>query len=459
MSALTHKKPRIGLDLTEGSIYRLLLTFATPIILTNIIQQLYSMVDLIIVGRFVGSVGTVGVSTGGELSDFLTPVASSVAMAGQIYIAQLVGSKDHRKTREVIGTLIAFMMIASAVCMIAPIIFYVPILNMLNCPEEAFAQATQYMIITALGMPFIFGYNVISAILRGMGESKRPLQFITIAAVTNIVLDMLLVAVIPLEAAGSAIATVFSQIGAFGAAFYYMYRRREQFDFRLELSYFKINARHLKVILKLGIPQLIRVFCVRFSMLWVKANVNDYGLLYSATYSVGNKIEKFIEVFIMGINGAAGAMIGQNLGARKHERVKGIMRATLAYSIAFGVFGALMFLLLPRQLFRLFTSDVGVIEYGVLFMQIMAAGLVISAASGAYKSIATGSGAAGLCFAIGLLDGACRIAVCLLAVHVFSAGVIGYFWGAALCQLIPGLVCLAFYLTGKWRKIKLLSEE
>lgn len=254
MGATVMKKKKVGTDLTHGRILSTLLVFAIPIVLTNLIQQLYSMVDLIIVGQYVGSVGTVGVATGGEVSDLMTPVATAFSTAGQIYIAQLVGAKQDKKVKETIGTLLTLMFLISFACIALTVIFHGQILALLNCPPEALRQATYYMIITTLGMPFIFGYNAVCGVLRGMGESKKPLIFILVAACVNIVCDVLLVAVFKLEAAGTAIATVLSQFGAFASAFYYLYRNKEQFDFELKFSYFRMEKDALVVIIKLGIP-------------------------------------------------------------------------------------------------------------------------------------------------------------------------------------------------------------
>lgn len=240
MTAKT-RSGRVGRDLTEGPIFQNLVLFAIPMIFTNLIQQLYSMADLAIIGQFVGSVGTVGVSTGGEVSDLMTPVATSVSMAGQIYIAQLAGAKDMKRVKEALGTMLTFMLLLSVFATFVPILFWRPILALLNCPEEAIAQARNYMVICSFGMPFIFGYNAICAVLRGMGESKRPLEFVAVAATVNVFLDILLVAIIPLEAAGTAIATVASQIGSCVAAFIYLCRHKENFDFELKLSYFSMK--------------------------------------------------------------------------------------------------------------------------------------------------------------------------------------------------------------------------
>lgn len=449
---------KAGKDLTQGSILKLLLTFALPMVLTSMIQQLYTMVDLIIIGQYVGSKGTVGVSAGSELSDLMTPMANAFGTAAHIYIAQLVGARDDERIKDTASTVITLMMAMSVVVMIVSLLFYMPILNALNCPEEAFSQAASYMIITACGMPFIFGYNVICSLLRGVGESKKPLYFIIVAATVNIFTDLLFVAVFKMESAGAALATVASQAGAFIAASVYFYKYREQFGFELKLSYFKIHKEPLKILLKLGIPQLIRAFSVHFSMLWVNANINSYGLVNSATYSVGNKVEKFMNVFIQGVNGAAGAMIGQNLGARKPERVRQTMWTTMRCTMVIGIVSASLFLLFPRPIYRIFTPDPDVIEYGVVFLRIMSVGCIMASFAGTIKSIATGAGAAFLCLLIGILDGVSRVAVCLFFFHVLKQGAASFFWGAALCHVIPGLLCLGYFLSGKWQTKKLLSE-
>lgn len=208
------KGKRIGTDMTEGPILKCLLLFVLPIVLTNLIQQVYSMVDLMVIGKFVGSEGTSGVSVGGEPADFLTPFATAFSTAGQIYIAQLAGAKKEKELKETIGSFLA-LMIAVSVCLTILVIgFSSPLLKLFNCPTEALSQARNYMIITALGFPFIFGYNAVCGLLRGMGESKRPLIFILCAATSNIFLDLLLVVVFKLEAAGTAIATVASQFAS-----------------------------------------------------------------------------------------------------------------------------------------------------------------------------------------------------------------------------------------------------
>ena len=450
---------RVGKNLTEGTIWKVLLTFALPIILTNIIQQAYSLVDLIIAGKFVGTAGTVGVSTGGELADFMTPVATAIASAGQIYIAQLVGAKKDKEVRETIGTLLGFSFIASLVFMIGSILFCEAYLRLMNCPTEALGQARGYLIITAIGYPFIFGYNAICGVLRGMGESKRPLIFVLVAATVNIFADLLLVAVIPLEAVGTAIATVLSQLGSFLAAFFFMYRIRDNIGFELKLSYFKIKLKHTKVILRLSIPQICRSLLVRTSMMYVNSRCNDMGMVYSATNSIGNKLQKFLEVFMSGVDTASATMIGQNLGAKKHDRAAKTVWTALWMGLLVACAAGVLSWILPRQLFYLFTDDTAVMDLGITYMHIMIIHFFGSAFVGAFQSMVTGCGFVELGFGIGVLDGVvCKIGFSLIFFNYLGIGPTSFWWGTAVSRYLPGLLCLAYFLSGKWKTRRMLSD-
>lgn len=454
------KKRGVGADLTGGPIFKTLVLFAIPIILTNLIQQLYGMVDLMVIGQFVGSTGTVGVSTGGEMADLVTPVAMGFSTAGQIFIAQLAGAHDDRRIKDTVGTLLTFMLGLSFVLALAGIFFCKPILQLLNCPAEALSQAEAYMIITVLGFPFIFGYNAICGVLRGMGESKRPLLFIIVAATVNIVFDLVLVVGFDLQAAGTAIATTLSQLGSFLAALIYLYKCREKFDFVPALSYFKVRRDILWILIKLGIPQVVRSMLVRFSLLWINANINAYGLVVSATNSVGNKIQKFAEVFMQGVDTASAAMIGQNLGAKKPERAQKVTWATLALTMSCAVVVSLLCVTVPGSIFGIFTADEAVRELGVVYLHIMVIHFFSSAFVGAFQAMVTGCGFVSLGFAIGILDGVvCKIGLSLVFVNLMGMGYVGYFLGIGCSRILPGLLCFAYFLSGRWRTRKLLSER
>ena len=460
--ASTTKK--LGRDLTEGSVGRNLLLFVLPIVLTNLVQQLYSMVDLMVIGQYVGNAGTVGVSTGGEVSDFLTPVATAFATAGQIYIAQLAGAREYEQQKKAIGTFISMMMGMSVIFMVLSIAFNTQILNMLNCPTEdgAFQQAQSYLIITAMGLPFIFGYNCVCGILRGMGESKQPLEFIIAAAVVNIVLDLLLVVVIPMEAAGTAIATAVSQLASLIAAFICMYQYREQIDFSLKPSYFKVDKTSFKVIFGLGFPQACRSILVRISMVWVNAQVNAFGIVESSTNSIGNKLQKFLEIFSSSISQAAGAMIGQNLGAKKHDRAVKVVLWSAASTIAVAACISLIVWAFPHALFGLFTKDPDVLAMGVMYLNIMIIHFFASAVTSSFQALVVGSGNATLNFVIGILDGVvCKIGFSLIFLYAFTwnNAVYAYWWGTAVSRILPGAICIIYLLRGTWKNRTLVKNK
>ncbi len=457
MAAVSVKK--VGRDLTEGPILRKLIPFVLPIVLANLVQQLYGLVDLIIIGKFMGSTGTVGVSVGGEINDIILPLATAFSSAGQILIAQLVGARAEKKKEQAIGTLLTLMLFMGFFFMIVVMALHKVFLRMLNCPEDAFGQATNYMMITAFGIPFVMMYNAVCGVLRGMGESNRPFMFICIAAVANIVMDIILVVPFHMEAAGTAIATLISQIASFVAAFIFMYKRREQFGFHLSLSYLKIDRDSLRVILKLGIPQAARSMFVRFSMFYVNSSINAYGLVVSATNSVGHKILSFTELYCSSFQSACSAMIGQNLGACKKDRAAKTVWYGLAVTMAIAVVAAVIIYFFPNQLYRIFTNDEAVIEMGLIYMRLLIIHLFFSAFIGPMQAMVLGSGNASLNFVIGITDGViCKVGFGVLLAYVFNMGYLGFWWGNAFSRAIPGLMCLIYLLSRKWEKRKLLTE-
>ncbi|MBQ8073598.1 MAG: MATE family efflux transporter [Clostridia bacterium] len=448
------------MDLTEGNIFQQLMIFVVPLLLANLVQQLYNTVDMVVIGQYVGSAGATGVSTGGEVAAMITFIATALGSAGQIYVAQLSGAKDHAAISETIMTSLVFSIGFSLAMTALCVIFCDPMLRWLNCPAEAFGQAHDYMMIVSCGLPFVFGYNMVCGVLRGMGEAKRPLLFITVAALSNIVMDLLLVAVIPMEAAGTAIATVAAELASFIAAFIYMYKRREQFGFELKLSYFKMDKTSVGIILKLGIPQAIRTILVRFSMIWVNANINSYGAVASGTNGIGNKLQKFLEIFSQSMSQASGAMIGQNLGAKKHDRAKKTVYIAMVASLIVALIIVGIVLLWPHALFGIFTNDADVLAMGVDYLNIMIVHFLVSAVISAYQSMVIGAGNAPLNFAIGILDGViCKIGFSLIFVNMMGMGVYGYFWGTALSRVLPMCICMIYFYSGRWKKAQLLKDK
>ena len=453
------RKQKIGLNMTEGSILKTLLVFAVPILLTNLIQQLYNTVDLIIIGKFVGNEGTVGVSTGGDLINFITMLSIGFSSAGQVYVSQQVGARDYDNLKKTIGTLLSVMMGASLVFAAVGAIVAEPFLRMMNCPEEAFSQAVDYMRITCIGAPFIYGYNAVCGILRGMGESKRPMIFVIIAAVSNIIMDLLFVVAFRMEAAGTALATIIAQFASFAAAFVFMYRKREHFDFDFKLSSFKIHKKPLLVLLRLGIPRALQSSLINVSLLFCSSRINAFGIIASATNSVGNKVTRFANIITQSVDTGAATMIGQNLGARKNDRAKKTVHVALAIALGVAAVNSLAAIFAPRLIFSIFTNDPEVIEFGVTFMHISIITFILAAVMGPYQAMITGSGNASLGFLVGILDGVVlRIGLSLLFGELMGMGVVGYFYGNALPRLAPCIIGIVYFYTKAWEKRRLLTE-
>lgn len=454
------KSKSIGLDMTQGNILRQLIIYVMPLLLANVIQQLYNTVDMIVIGQYVGSTGTVGVSTGGEVATLLTFAATSFGSAGQIYAAQLYGGQKHKEISETIGTIISFMMGVAVVFSVICLVFGDLFLQWLNCPVEAFDQASRYMKIVSLGLPFIFGYNAVCGLLRGMGESKRPLVFVSIAAGMNVIMDILFVAWIPLEAAGTAIATVASQLTSFAAAAVFLYKKKDEFGLEFSLKGFLPKKEHLAVLLKLGLPLTAQSVLIHASQLVCSAQINQYGLVASATNSVGNKIQKLLNIFTNSITSGAGAMVGQNLGARKIDRVKKIVWTTLACSSAVAALGGFAAVCIPRVVFRLFTTDTEVIEFGVTYLRISLIVFVLSPIQGSFSSVVTGSGNVKLGFISGVLDGVIlRLGISFLLAYGLDMGVFGFFYGNALARMGPVVINSGYYFSGKWKDRELLTAK
>lgn len=451
-------KPRVGIDFTEGSIFKKLIKFMMPLLLANFLQQLYNAVDTMVIGQYVGSVGTVAVSNGGDIANLVTFVATSFGGATQIYVAQLSGAKDEQGIRETVGTSITFLIAMSLVFAALSIFFCRPLLVWLNTQEVAMQEAMNYMIIVSLGLPAVFGYNAVCGLLRGMGEAKRPLIFILVAAITNVFLDILLVAVIPLSAAGTAIATIMAQYASFVASLIFMYRRKDHFGFDFKLKNFRMVGRRLKVIVELGVPMTIQTAVIHVTQLYCTRLINGYGIVASATNSIGNRIYRLIHVLMSSMNTGTGAIVGQNLGARNYDRAKKAVYISVLCGTVIAVFETAISLFLAKPVYRLFTIDEEVIEFGVTYMRWLIIVYVLSVLQYPFQSMVTGSGNAKLGFIAGILDGVIiRLGISLpLGAAI---GVTGFFIGNNMGHLGPAIISIIYFYSGKWKTRKLLTEE
>ena len=440
-------------DLTSGSVARQLLVFAFPLFISNALQAVYNMVDMIIVGQFIGGAGMSAVSIGGDLLHLLTFVSMGFASAGQVLIARNVGAGRMKEVSETIGTLFSFLLAASVLISVVCFALRYPIMHALNTPPESFSYAMDYMVTCIVGLVFIYGYNIVSAVLRGMGDSKRPFVFVGVAAILNIILDYLFVVVFDMEVFGAALATVIGQGVSFVSSLIYLYIKRQSFGFDFRLRSFAIHSRSLKPLIMLGIPMAIQSAAVNFSKVLLMSWINLEGVLYSALAGIFNKINVVGGVVSMSFTAAGSSMVGQNLGARKFERIPRILATIAVIGLALFSVMTVVIVAVPEKVFGMFTGDVAVLSLANILIIPMILNFYGAATRSISFALINGSGNTRLNLAVALIDGILmRIGLAALLCFSFNMGSLGCWYGDAIAGFMPLLIGLVFYLSGKWKK-------
>ena len=444
-------------DLTQGRVARQLILFTLPLAASNLLQVLYNLVDMIVIGRFVGSTGLSGVSIGGDLMHIPMFIGIGFSGAAQIIVAQLVGKKDREGVNRAIGTSFSFILGMSLVCTALFLIFRNQLLDWMNTPAEARQQALNYSVVCFWGMFFIFGYNAVSAILRGMGDSTRPFVFIGVATVVNVVLDLVFVGLMQLDAMGAALATVIGQAVSFVGSLIYLYRRREQFGFDFKPASFRIDRSVLLPLVKLGVPMMLQSMAITISSLFVNAWVNAYGVTASAVTAVGGKLRNTASVITNSLCTATASMTGQNMGAGRIDRVRRTVGVSVLINAAAFVLWAVAFLAFPRQIFGFFTTDPEVLDWARTFMYTNVVSILCMCMMSSFNGLITGVGNATLSFIIGMLDGVvARVGIALLLGRVMGMGILGFWWGNALAGFFTAIPGIVYYFTGRWEHRELV---
>lgn len=439
-------------DMTSGSVLRLIVTFSAPLFLSNTLQAVYNMVDMIVVGQVLGQNGLSAVSVGGDLLSCLQFVAIGISSAGSVQIAQLVGMKDRKRLSGLIGTIFTFLALCALVMMGLCLALQEHILNWLNTPPDARAFAEDYATTCTLGLIFIYGYNAVSAILRGMGDSKRPFIFVSIAAVLNVILDLLFVAVLGWQVFGAALATVIAQGVSFLCCMVYLVRYRRQFGFDFRLSSFAIQKEALFPLLRLGIPMAVQTASVQFSKLFVSSWVNSAGVIVSAVSGIAGKISSVCNLCATAISTAAAMMVGQNIGARKPERVTRTLKVTYILGLAIAAVLSAVILLFPRAVFGIFTGNAEILAVCMEFLPCAVLTFLGQGLRGPNSAIINGSGNSALNFAVAFLDSlVVRIGVSYLLGVVLRMGYVGFWYGNAIAGYVPVLLGTLYYRSGRWK--------
>ena len=445
--------PKLIRDLTTGSVPKTLISFSLPLFLSGLLQMVYNMVDMIIVGQFVGTEGLSAVAIGGEVLMLITFVAMGFSNAGQILISRYVGENRRDKVGEMVGTLFTLLMSLAVIIMGVFLLTYRQIINWLNTPEDIWEYTRQYSVTCVFGIVFIYGYNLVSAILRGMGDSRHPFMFIAIASVINVILDVVFVGPLGLGPRGAALATVIGQGVSFLFALRLLYKSREHIGFDFKPAHFRLYPSVTKPLISLGIPMVIQSAAITFSMLFVNAYINTYGTVAVAVTGVARKIESMISVISQAISSAGGAMIAQALGAGKVKRVpKVVLHALWILAIPASLF-ALVTALRPEWLFGLFSDDAQVLAMAITYIPVAMIQYLGCALRPPGFALINGSGNSKLNLLVALLDGMfCRIGLALLLGVSMGMGIMGFWLGNALSGLVPFLIGGTYLISGAWKR-------
>lgn len=436
-------------DLTSGNERSLILKFAIPMLIGNVFQQMYNIVDSLVVGNFIGKSALAAVGASFPIVFALISFVIGIATGGTIVISQFFGAKEYNKVKRAIDTLYIFVFIASIIISIGGIIFSEAIFRLLQLPEEIIPEAKTYLNIFLGGTIVFFGFNGTSAILRGLGDSKTPLYFLIIASILNIIFDLLFVLVFKWGVAGVASATILSQAIAFVSAILYLNRTHKLISFSLLRMVFDMEI-FLKS-LRIGLPSGFQHTFVALGMMTLMAIVNTFGTDVIAAYSVGQRIDSFASMFAMNFGLALSTFVGQNIGANKTERVKTGLLATLKMASAITITVSLIVLLGGSRLMGFFTSDPQVIDIGSGYLSVVGVFYIVFTFMFVIGGVMRGAGDTLVPMFITLVS----LWVVRIPLAWYLSGIMGFngIWWAIPIGWSTGLIfSFLYYLTGKWKK-------
>ena len=439
-------------SLTRGNVKGALVRFALPFLGASLLQFLYGAVDLIVVGQFDDQAGITAVSTGSQVMQAVTNFIIGLSTGGTVLVGQYLGAGRREDVSRSIGTLFTlFAAIAVALALVFALSANA-IVALMQVPAEAVAPARQYLFICACGLVFITGYNMVSAVLRGLGDSRRPMYFVLVACVINIVGDLLLVGVFGLGAAGAAVATVAAQGVSLLLALAVLRHRDFPFDFKLPS--FRPQGEKVAKLLRLGLPVAVQNVLVTLSFLIITAIVNHMDVLaQSAAVGVVERVTGFIMLFPSAFMSAISAMTAQNMGAGRPDRARqalkvGILLCLIADLAMFALIQAF-----PGQALRLFTPDAGVIRHGVLYLRTYSIDCILVTFVFTLNGFYAGCGRTGFTLFNDLTATfLVRVPVVFLMSRVAGVTLLQIGVAAPAASAVQVLLQLLYFRTGRWNR-------
>lgn len=341
-------------NLTTGSVFKNVIIFSLPYLLSYFLQTLYGMADLFIIGQFEGVASTTAVSIGSQVMHMITVMLVGLAMGTTVSIGQAIGSKDKKRVAEGIGNTVILFMGVALVLMTVLLLLTKPIVTVMSTPQEAVMGTISYLTICFIGIPFITAYNIISAIFRGMGDSKSPMYFITIACAANIVLDYVFIGGLHLGPAGAALGTTCAQVISVMISLVMIIRQREKFS--LGRKDFRPNRNVMGQILKIGIPIALQDGFIQVAFMIITIIANQRGLNDVAAVGIVEKIISFLFLIPSSMLSTVSALGAQNIGAGKRQRANETLRYAVMITVGFGIIVGIFIQFFASPVVALFTD-------------------------------------------------------------------------------------------------------
>lgn len=443
-------------DLTQGNIYRSLLNFSIPFIIANLIQALYGAVDLVVIGYFTDTAGLSAVSIGTQVMQIVNGMILGLTMGGTILIGQYYGAKKTEDTKQTIGTMFSSGILVSIFITILMFVLTKPLLTLLQTPSGALDDARTYVLIASSGVIFIFGYNAISAVLRGLGDSKSPLYFISIACVCNILLDIYFVGYLSMRASGAALATILSQGISMLLAIIYLKRKDFIFDFNFKNLY--IDKDKAKRLFKLGFPLSLQEVLLWGSFLLIVAIANTMGVAESAAVGIVAKVETFAMLPPMALSYAMSALAAQNMGAVKPDRARKSLSVSIGLSFVISLFFFAWAQIFPESIMRIFKADHEVVLAGVDYLKSFSYDFMLVAFKFNLNGFLNGCGRTSFAMVNGIVSSVfVRIPLAYILGLYFSTSIFGLGAAAPIASITSIIVSMIYMKTGKWKKASVLD--
>ncbi|MEG0360735.1 MAG: MATE family efflux transporter [Longicatena sp.] len=434
--------------MTEGVIWKELLWFSFPLLLGNLFQQMYNAVDSIVVGQYLGAQALASVGSSAPVINLLVSFFMGLSVGAGVIISRYFGARQKENLQDAIHTSIALTFVAGIIMTFVGVLLSPLVLEWVGVPSNVMDNSVLYLRIYFLGVLSVMIYNMGSGILRAVGDSKNPLYFLIISSLTNVALDLLFVIVFKMGIAGVGWATLISQTISAVLIIILLVRTKE--DYKLTLKLIKFHPIMLREIVRIGLPSGIQNAIVSFSNVIVQSNINAFGSLAMAGCGSYTKIDGFAILPVMSFSMALTTFTGQNMGARKFDRVKKGAKTGILMSIITIVCISILLLVLGPQILSIFSSDQRVIDYGLYMMRVLAPFYIFLAISHAFNGIIRGAGITTVPMIV-MVTCWCglRMAWILTTVPIFhDIGVV--FMGWPITWIASSIWLFIYYRKGTW---------